>query len=132
VRCGVKAYTQTSYCALSEEAGWQAGSRSPAKAIGERMVYESSASNLRVSVVAQVIRFEAHPDCQLSGANDAYGGFYNKVWQPAVAPIKTCCDGLLTATGTITYPALMANVRICILTMFQPENYADPTGTLAG
>lgn len=49
------------------------------------------------------------------GANDAHGAFYSKVWQPAIAPVNTVCDGLLTATGNITYPALMANVRIKIV-----------------
>lgn len=53
-----------------------------------------------------------------SGANDAHGGFYTKVWQPAIAPIKTACDGLLTATGHITYPALLANVRTFVFVMF--------------
>lgn len=44
-----------------------------------------------------------------SGANDTHGGFYGKSWVPAVPP-GSICDGLLTATGNITYPALLANV----------------------
>ncbi|KAJ9119562.1 hypothetical protein QFC22_003271 [Naganishia vaughanmartiniae] len=50
-----------------------------------------------------------------SGANDAHGSFYSKTWQPAIAPINTVCDGLLTATGNITYPALVANVDDILL-----------------
>ncbi|KAJ9112847.1 hypothetical protein QFC20_002175 [Naganishia adeliensis] len=50
-----------------------------------------------------------------AGANDAHGSFYGKAWQPAVVPIRTVCDGLLTATGNITYPALLANVDDIIL-----------------
>ncbi|KAI5449093.1 hypothetical protein NCC49_005320 [Naganishia albida] len=49
-----------------------------------------------------------------ASANDTHGGFYGKTWLPALPP-GSVCDGLLTATGNITYPALLANVDDILL-----------------
>lgn len=50
-------------------------------------------------------------------ANDLHKTFYSspQAWQPAVNPPATICDGLLTATGHMTWPTIARNVDAVLL-----------------
>ncbi|CAE6414840.1 hypothetical protein ACGC1H_007086 [Rhizoctonia solani] len=44
-----------------------------------------------------------------AGSGDAYESFKTKTWVPSVNP-QTCCDGLLTSTGKLTFPIILDHV----------------------
>lgn len=52
-------------------------------------------------------------DYSCPAANDLHQSFYStgKTWHPAINPPSTICDGLLTATGSLTFPTILQNVR---------------------